>query len=384
MSTSGRATAPADLHHARWQKLQALISSQHLDVLLVSAAPNVAYLTGFFGTAGFVLATPSDVCLLSDARYAETLARRAQDVPGLRTAVVQPGGGSQEELLAAELARLSPRRLGFEAQNLTVRQYRDLERRLLTTGVNAELVAADSPVERLRLVKDAWEVETLREAGRRLSDVAKCIIPKALAGISERRLAAEIESELRRVGFDKPAFDTIVASGPNSAMPHYRAGDRVLEAGDLVVLDFGGVLRGYSVDMSRTVVVDAPAGAGVAGSWERSLQDLVVDAQRAAFAAIGPGVACEDVDEAARSTIVRGGMGDAFTHGLGHGIGLEIHERPRLARRREGVTLDPIAPGMVFTLEPGVYFPGRGGARVEDDALAGTGGAEWLTESPAK
>jgi Xaa-Pro aminopeptidase len=359
------------------------MAEQSLDVLLVSSPPNIAYLTGFFGTAGFALATSEgQVRLLSDARYEEILLRRAREVPGLQTCVVPAGGGSQDQLLADEVSRLAPTRLGFEAQNFTVRQFRDLERRLATEGVDAELVAADSPVEQLRLVKDAWEIETLREAGRRLSDVAKCIIPKALAGVSERALAARIEAELRRVGFDKPAFDTIVASGPNSAMPHYRAGDRTLEAGDLVVLDFGGVLRGYCVDMTRTVVVGGgPAGAGGAGTWERSLQDEVLEAQRAAFEAVQPGAASEDVDAAAREAMARVGMAEAFTHGLGHGLGLEIHERPRLTRRREGVTQDPIAPGMVFTLEPGVYYPGRGGARVEDDVLATAGGAEWLTGS---
>jgi Xaa-Pro aminopeptidase len=379
-------TAPADCHYRRWRGLQTLIAEQKLDVLLVSSAANIAYLTGFFGTAGFVLAgSDGGIRLLSDARYEGILSRRTTEIPGLQANVVPAGGGSPEELLADEMARLAPRRLGFEAQSLTVRQYRDLERRLTAAGVQAELVAADSPVERLRLLKDAWEIETMREAGRRLSDVAKCIIPKALAGMSERRVAAAIEAELRRVGFDKPAFDTIVASGPNSAMPHYRAGDRVLEAGDLVVLDFGGVLRGYCVDMTRTVVVSGgPRGEGRTGSWERSLQDSVREAQRAAFGAVRTGTASEDVDAAARDTIDRLGMAEAFNHGLGHGLGLEIHERPRLARRREGVTLDPIRPGMVFTLEPGVYFPGRGGARVEDDVLATASGAEWLTTDGAQ
>jgi Xaa-Pro aminopeptidase len=378
-------TAPAEFHHDRWRRVRALIAAQNLDVLLVSSAPNIAYLTGFFGTAGFVLVSADGgIRLLSDARYQETLALRAQDLPGLETSVVPAGGGSQDELLASQVTRLSPARLGFEAQNFTVRQFRDLERRLLGAGVHPDLVAADSPVEQLRLVKDDWEIETLREAGRRLSDVAKCIIPKALAGISERSVAAAIEAELRRVGFDKPAFDTIVASGPHSAMPHYRAGDRTLETGDLVVLDFGGVFRGYCVDMTRTVVVGSgPAGAGRSGTWERSLQDAVLEAQRAAFAVVHPGAASEDVDAAARDTIARLGMAEAFNHGLGHGLGLEIHERPRLARRREGVTLDSMAPGMVFTLEPGVYFSGRGGARVEDDVLATAGGAEWLTELPS-
>ena len=177
---------------------------------------------------------------------------------------------------------------------MTVRHHLDLTRRLEAAGIRAELVPMDGAVERLREVKDAWEVATLREAGRRLSDVAKCIIPKALAGSPERDLAAIIEWELRRKGFDKPAFDTIVASGPNAAIPHHRAGDRQLADGDLVVIDFGGMFHGYAVDMTRTVIL------GAASPRQRTCWDAVASAQRAAFEAATVGTAAEDVDAAAR------------------------------------------------------------------------------------
>jgi Xaa-Pro aminopeptidase len=199
-------------------------------------------------------------------------------------------------------------------------------------------------------------------------------MPKALAGLTERRLAAIVEWELREKGFDKPAFDTIVASGPHAALPHYRAGDRKLAAGDLVVIDFGGMLRGYAVDMTRTVTV------GPGSNRQRDCWDVVAAAQRAAFAAASVGTPAEDVDGAARQVMNRAGMGDAFGHGLGHGLGLEVHERPRLAPRRPGLSEGPILAGMVFTLEPGAYFPGWGGVRIEDDVLATVDGPEWLTE----
>jgi Xaa-Pro aminopeptidase len=232
----------------------------------------------------------------------------------------------------------------------------------------------DGLVEDLRVVKDAWELATLREAGRRLSNVAKCIIPKALRGIVERELASLVEWELRRLGFDKPAFDTIVASGPNAALPHYRAGDRRLEDGDLVVVDFGGMFRGYAVDMTRTVTI------GPAAPRQTECLRAVAAAQRAGFRAARMGAAGDAVDQAARQVLVEAGMGEAFGHGLGHGLGLEVHERPRLSMRRPGVEAEVLTAGMVFTLEPGVYFPGWGGVRIEDDVVVTDRGPEWITE----
>jgi Xaa-Pro aminopeptidase len=196
--------------------------------------------------------------------------------------------------------------------------------------------------------------------------------------LAERDLAAIVEWELREKGFDKPAFDTIVASGPNAALPHYRAGDRQLAAGDLVVMDFGGMFRGYAVDLTRTVTV------GPASPRQHACWDAVAEAQRAAFQAAIVRTPPAEVDAAARVVLDAAGMGEAFVHGLGHGLGLEIHERPRLARRRAGVAEEPLQAGMAFTLEPGVYFPGWGGVRIEDDVLVTDGGPEWLTDPVAE
>jgi Xaa-Pro aminopeptidase len=238
------------------------------------------------------------------------------------------------------------------------------------------LEGTEGLVERLRILKDAWELQVFTEAGARLSDAAKCIIPKALAGMREREVAALIEAELRRVGFDKPAFDTIVASGPNSAVPHYRAGDRVLTAGDLVVLDFGGMFRGYAVDLTRTITVGPPSAR------QRRLLEDIAAAQDAGYAMVRQGVPATDIDRATRESMTAAGLGEAFGHGTGHGLGLEVHERPRIAQFRAELPGEPLEPGMVFTIEPGAYYPEWGGARIEDDAALTTTGAVWLTEVP--
>jgi Xaa-Pro aminopeptidase len=272
------------------------------------------------------------------------------------------------------LVKRAPVKLGFEPSSLTVNQHQALLRRCASAGAEVTWAGVDEAVEHLREVKDPWEIARLREAGRRLSDVSKCIIPNALAGVPERQLAAVIEWELRQAGFDKPAFDTIVASGPNAALPHHRAGDRQLSEGDLVVVDFGGMYHGYAVDMTRTLTVGSPSGR------QAACLAAVAGAQRAAFAAARIGVAADEVDRAARTVLEQAGMGEAFSHGLGHGLGLEVHERPRLARQRPGAPSVPLAAGMVFTLEPGVYFPGWGGVRIEDDVVVTETGPEWLTE----
>ena len=238
------------------------------------------------------------------------------------------------------------------------------------------LEGTEGLVERLRILKDDWELQVFTEAGARLSDAAKCIIPKALAGMKEREMAALIEAELRRVGFDKPAFDTIVASGPNSAVPHYRAGDRVLTAGDFVVLDFGGMFRGYAVDLTRTITM------GPASARQRRLLEDIAAAQDAGFAMVRQGLPATDIDRATRESMTAAGLGEAFGHGTGHGLGLEVHERPRIAQFRAELPGEPLQPGMVFTIEPGAYFPEWGGARIEDDAALTTSGAVWLTDVP--
>ena len=228
-------------------------------------------------------------------------------------------------------------------------------------------------VEQQRVVKDAVEVASLREAAARLTPVADAAFAAVRPGIQERQIAGVIEAALREAGFERPAFDTIVASGPNAALPHYRAGDRVLAIGDLLVLDFGGVLDGYCSDLTRTVAVGPPSPEA------RRIHAAVYAAQQAAIAAVRPGVYTASVDAAAREVLQQRGLGDAFGHGTGHGLGLDVHEEPRVGRQRADVPSVSLEPGMVFTIEPGAYLPGFGGVRIEDDVLVAEEGGEVLT-----
>lgn len=367
--------APADHHLVRHARLRDLLRLASLDALVVTSLPNIAYLTGLFASAAALIVNHDELCLVVDARYLATAEARQAALAGLDLSLVASGGSFEESIVEA-LQGHTGCRVGFEAGDMTVRQHRSLEARLAGSGGPQGLQETDGLVETLRNVKDSWEIDRLRDAGARLSDAAKCIIPKALAGMREREVAALIEAELRRVGFDKPAFDTIVASGPNSAIPHYRSGDRPLEAGDLVVLDFGGMLDGYAVDLSRTIVMGRPSPRA------QHLLDAVVAAQQAAFAAARIGRAATEVDAAARQVLERAGLGEAFSHGTGHGLGLEVHERPRVTRMRPGLPVEPLEAGMVFTLEPGAYLAGWGGARIEDDVVVTSGGPEWLTNLP--
>lgn len=367
--------APADLHLARHARLREGLRAASLDALIVTSLPNIAYLTGLFASTAALLVSESEIRLLVDNRYLGPAEARQAALEGLRLTVVT-SGGSFEDSIAEAAHPFGSGRIALEGNHMTVRQHRYLESRLAALGVTQGLIETDGLVENLRNLKDSWELGRLRDAAARLSDAAKCIIPKALAGMRERDVAAAIEVELRRVGFDKPAFDTIVASGPNSAIPHYRSGDRQLQDGDLVVLDFGGMLDGYAVDLSRTIVMGKPSAQA-----ERVLA-AVVAAQQGGFEAIRIGRPATEVDEAARQVLERAGLGEAFSHGTGHGLGLEVHERPRVTRFRPGLPVEPLEAGMVFTLEPGAYLPGWGGVRIEDDVAVTPGGPEWLTDVP--
>ncbi len=367
--------APADLHLARHARVRDDLRAASLDALVITSLPNIAYLTGLFASTAALVVSADRLALIVDGRYLPTARARARELADLDIVPVQTGS-SQDEGLAATVRTFDRGRVGFESAHMTVKQHVALRARLAATGATIEMVPAEGLVETRRAVKDAWELQTLRDAAGRLSDAAKCIIPNALAGMREREVAALIEAELRRVGFDKPAFDTIVAAGPNSAVPHYRAGDRHLAGGELVMLDFGGMLNGYAVDLTRTLVM------GVAGRRERQLLEQVAEAQQAAFDAIALGQAATTIDWAARDVLGRHGLGEAFSHGTGHGLGLEVHERPRVAKYRPELPIEPLTAGMVFTLEPGVYIEGFGGVRIEDDVVVTAQGAEWLTDVP--
>jgi Xaa-Pro aminopeptidase len=385
--------APAEFLNTRLKNLRAALSARTLDALVVTSLPNIAYLTGFFASAAAVVVTQDTVQVIGDGRYATVLVSHAASFPALTPTIID-AGSSYDEAIVSALLPLAGSCVAFEAAHVSVQQHRSLAARLAhLSGLAYGLVESDGIVEELRLRKDAWEVGRLRDGAARLSDVAKRILPKALAGRTESEVASDLERELRQAGFERPAFDTIVAAGPNAALPHARASHRRIEAGELVVVDFGGMLDGYCTDLTRTLVAGTPGEAspkraGDSGRAEadavrgRRLIQQVVDAQMAAFEAVAPGRPPEAADYAARETLAGYGLADAFTHGTGHGLGLEIHEGPRVTRARAGRAEPLLAPGMVLTLEPGVYFPGWGGVRIEDDVLVTAGGAEWLTDVP--
>jgi Xaa-Pro aminopeptidase len=296
--------------------------------------------------------------------------------------------GSYDATLAALIASLPGRRIGLEAAHVTLARHEWLSRALPrgeTSG--AELVSTHGVVERVRLRKDAYEIATLREAAERLSAAARSVIGAIRAGRTELELAEAIDSHIRRAGFARAAFETIVASGPNAALPHAHPGERKFVEGDVVVLDFGGVYDSYCVDLTRTVSI------GRAGTRTREVYDAVLRAHDRAIATVAPGRSRFQVDAAARDLLSRHGLGEAFGHGTGHGLGIEVHEDPRITRRRPDTgapdgervaeaEADTLLPGMVFTIEPGAYLPGWGGVRIEDDVLVTETGVEVLTNVP--
>jgi len=353
---------------ARLRKVEALCQREQLDALVVSSHINIKYLTGFAGSAGLLVSSPARHCLITDGRYA------SQVQHWMRSGTVAPVDVEQVESrydtsLAGVVSAL--KRVGFEAEHVTVAGLHKWQ----TMSPSIDWVAIEQAIERLRLVKDEWELSALRRGGRALSGVAANLSSLIAVDVAEREIARAIDLAMERAGFERPAFETIVASGPNSAYPHARPTERRLAAGDLVVLDFGGVLDGYCVDLTRMAAVGAIAPAA------RRLYDAVRDAQARALAAIRPGIRGADVDAAAREALDAAGLGAAFVHGTGHGLGLEVHEAPRLARADSGGD-ELLDAGMVCTVEPGAYVEGLGGVRLEDDVVVTSGGSELLTDAP--
>ena len=366
----------------RHQTVRDALDARSLDAAVLTSLPNILYLTNFTGSAAIAVITANRLYFLTDFRYVTVIADTngtPHQCPNLELMKVE---GSYDATLADLLASLtsssagtSAMRIGFEAAHLTVSRHTWLLDALGRQGSAHQLVATEGIVERARVKKDDYEVATLREAARRLSRVAEHVITDVRAGQTERELAMAIDQRIRIAGFSKPAFDTIVAAGPNAAIPHARPGERKLTEGDLVVLDFGGVYDSYCVDLTRTVSV------GRASARAREVYAAVLEAHDRAIAAVAPGQSRFDIDAAARDALGARGLGDAFGHGTGHGLGIEVHEDPRISRRRPDVdTHDAqVESGMVFTIEPGAYLPGWGGVRIEDDVLVTDAGVEVLT-----
>jgi Xaa-Pro aminopeptidase len=359
----------------RLQALRAQLSEAALDALLVTNVVNVAYLSGLRASAAALVVSADEFTLVTDFRYREAARRRLEDgeaPTGLRLDIVEH---TYDQTIVEAVRRLGVRRIGVEGAHMTIKRFQWLQQAL---EGSASLEPTDRQVERLRVVKDDAEILIMREAARRLSALAVDAWSLVRLGRTEREVAADIDAAIVRAGFDRPAFKTIVASGPNSALPHAQPTPRRLERGDPVLLDFGGVYDGYSVDLTRAGVF------GPAPEALRRLHEAVAASQAAAIEAAAPGVAASAVDAAAREALAARGFGrEAFGHGTGHGLGLEVHEEPRIAPAGTGERTDaPLQAGMIFTIEPGAYVPGFGGIRIEDDVLVTRDGVEILTSAP--
>jgi Xaa-Pro aminopeptidase len=370
--------ATSDHLAARHVRLRRALVESASDALIVTRRANLFYLSNLTGSAGVMVLTPDAIRLVLDFRYLTDARRLLASGAAPPGAVVVPVDGSYDETLLTVLAAAGCRAPAFEADDLSFARYQWLRARL---DADVVLQPTRDLVERLRECKDDHEVAVLRRAARALSDLVPWVFGQVRVGRSEREIAAAVDDRMRSSGFSKPAFDTIIGSGPNGALPHATAGDRLIAPGDLVVADFGGVMDGYCVDLTRTVAVGQPSAEA------RRVHAAVLDAQRAAVAAVRPGVPASDVDRAARGVLERAGLGEVFGHGTGHGLGIEVHEGPRVSRARaSGLAADSdgdrLVPGMVFTVEPGAYLPGWGGVRIEDDVLVTSDGCEELTEAP--
>ncbi len=352
---------------ARVPRLREKLPAAGCDGLLVTNVTNIRYLTGFTGSAALLLVTPGELLFVTDGRYRDQAADQLS-AAGV-DARIEIGRTSEEQREHLSGPGTAVGRLGLEAEHVTWGQ----ERRFRSAWFEgAELVATEGVVEELRQVKDEGEVARIETASA-MADAALAEVRHRVGErATEAEVALELEWQMRRLGAEGPSFDTIVASGPNGARPHHRAGTRRIAEDDLVVIDFGALVDGYHSDMTRTVAV------GGCSATQTHMWDVVQAAQAAGVAAVRPGAGAKDVDEACRSVIRDVGWGDAFVHGTGHGVGLEIHEAPRVSQ----TSSDRLVSGHVVTVEPGVYLPELGGMRIEDTVVVVPDGARILTRAP--
>jgi Xaa-Pro aminopeptidase len=349
----------AEIHAARRERAQEKIADLGADGALITAGPNVRYLTGLASSnAALLLPVSGTAVLATDSRYTLAARRDCPDLELITERFIEPR-------LAAELTIRGMRTVAFEAHEMTVERHAELEAK---SGA-VKVIPFGRKIEDLRTVKDPAELELLGTACRISMQAIADVFAQIRPGVTERKLAAALDRRMVDLGAAGPAFETIVASGPNGAIPHHVPADRPLRRGDLITMDFGAQYGGYHADMTRTVALGEPAG------WQREIYELVAAAQRAGIEAARPGADVAEVDAAARDMIRDAGHGDHFGHGLGHGIGLEVHEAPTIGYARTG----RLGSRVPVTVEPGVYLPGRGGVRIEDVLVVGADGPGLLT-----
>ena len=339
------------------------LNAAHLDGLLLTGLANIRYLTGFSGSSALLVVTPRDVVLITDFRYQTQVVEEVGDLArvSIETASLWTG-------LWQQLAHLPVKVLGFETAHVPHRDFQ----RLVEAGARYQWRPTVDLVETLRERKDAGEIDLILRAAHVATRALEVTLPQIRPGMTELSVAGALEKALRDEGSEGFPFPSIVASGPRSALPHARSSTRTIERGDLLLMDYGAEVQGYCSDVTRTVVV------GRASELHREVYGVVQAANERAASGVRAGMTGRDADAIARQYIDRSGYGELFGHSLGHGIGLEVHESPRLARTAEGV----LPVGAVVTIEPGIYRPGWGGVRIEDDVVLGEDGPHILTQFP--
>ena len=349
----------------RLERLRSQLAQNRLDAIFISQSENRRYLSGFTGSAGFLLISQDRGILATDFRYVE---QSRAEAPAFEIVRMQ---GAPSEWFPTLVSGLDIQKLGFEGREVSLCTYKELAGAVSGMGRGISLVPTEGLVESLRALKDKAELECLEEAAA-LSDAAlEEILPRVQPGISERELAWELESFMRRNGSEPLPFDIIVASGPNSARPHAKPTDKVILDNEPVVIDLGATVGGYSSDITRTICL------GEGDNTFHGIYDIVLGAQLTAMATLQVGMNGEQADQLARTVIAHAGYEENFGHGLGHGVGLADHEEPRLGPSSSSI----LAEGMVFTIEPSIYISGWGGVRIEDMVVLEEGKARPLTKA---
>jgi len=369
MSDHDRSALPPMDVAGRLGRLRERLGEAGCEALLVTSSTNIRYLTGFSGSSGMLLVMDDGALLVSDGRYRDQAAEQLS-AAGVETAIEI--GRPAEQVTAIDRATKGLQRLGLEAADISWAAERRLAGSLSCVASGGSLVATHGLVEALRLVKDEGEVARI-ELAADIADIGLAQVKERLrADLSELQFAVELDFEMRRRGADDVSFATIVAAGPNAALPHHAPSERRIAPGELVVLDFGAEIDGYRSDMTRTLCVGS-----VSSPELLDLLDAVLVAQRAGVRALRPGVTGADIDRACRESLEGAGYAELFVHGTGHGVGLQIHEAPAIDRE----STDILPAGAVVTVEPGAYISGVGGVRIEDTLVVTPSGARTLTKS---
>lgn len=349
----------------RREKLISKLESLGVDAVLITQEQNRRYLSGFSGSAGNLIVSPRGTALVADGRYWTQATEQCPDIELVKFRLEE-----HESLLHCSAAYLKSQGgcLGVEGRNLVITDFQALQRAL---GENWSVKPLEDAVEQIRQVKDPEELELMRKCAQIGDHAFRNALENLKAGMKERDFCLELEFQMQKLGARKPAFDSIIASGPNGAFPHAGVTDRVIQQHELITVDFGVHRNGYNSDITRTVWL------GTLNERSRHIYQSVRTAQRMAVEAVRPGKLCKEIDAVARDYLKEVGLGEYFSHGLGHGIGLAVHELPGMRSTSEVV----LEPGMVVTIEPGVYIPGETGCRVEDSVVVTENGCEKLTRS---